>query len=106
MHHCISRQFVPQDNHFGVTTQAYPSILICVGNSFKLSDVSTLEFLLLDEGEKDVYRARFSVEIHGQVLRIDLPEYSGLAPLVENKDYLWLLEGYTEDFSLSQTWFA
>lgn len=97
---------VPQDNHFGVTTEAYPSILVYVGDNFERSDVNTLEFLLLDEGGEEVYCARFSVELQEQVLRIDLPEYAGLAPLVEGKDYLWLLEGFTEDFSLSETLFA
>ena len=97
---------VPQNNNFGVTTEAYPSILVYVSSYVEQADVDTLEFLLLDDEGNEVYRARFAVELTDQLLRIELPQHAGLAPLVEGKDYLWLLEGFTQDFTLSETLFT
>ena len=97
---------VPQSNNFGVTTAAYPSILVYVSDYAEQANVDTLEFLLLDDEGNEVYRARFAVELTGQLLRIDLPEHAGLAALEEGKDYLWLLEGFTQDFTLSETLFT
>jgi hypothetical protein len=97
---------VPQDHNFGVTTEAYPSFLVYVPEFASQPNVDTLEFLLLDEEGAEVYRARFNVNLENQVLRIDLPKFAGLSPLVEGQNYLWLLEGFTQDFSLSETLFA
>ncbi|AFY37369.1 protein of unknown function DUF928 [[Leptolyngbya] sp. PCC 7376] len=97
---------VPQNNNFGVTTEAYPSILVYVSNYVEEANVDTLEFLLLDDEGNEVYRARFAVELTDQLLRIELPKYAGLAPLEEGQDYLWLLEGFTQDFTLSETLFT
>ncbi|NJN71332.1 MAG: DUF928 domain-containing protein [Limnothrix sp. RL_2_0] len=97
---------VPQDHNFGVTTEAYPSFLVYVPEFTNQPNVDTLEFLLLDEEGAEVYRARFNVQLNNQVLRIDLPKFAGLSPLEEGKNYLWLLEGFTQDFSLSETLFA
>ncbi|OKH19085.1 DUF928 domain-containing protein [[Limnothrix rosea] IAM M-220] len=97
---------VPQNNNFGVTTAAYPSILVYVADYAEQANVDTLEFLLLDDEGNEVYRARFAVELTGQLLRIDLPKHAGLAALEEGKDYLWLLEGFTQDFTLSETLFT
>jgi hypothetical protein len=97
---------VPQNSNFGVTTAAYPSILVYVADYAEQANVDTLEFLLLDDEGNEVYRARFAVELTGQLLRINLPEHAGLAALEEGKDYLWLLEGFTQDFTLSETLFT
>lgn len=97
---------VPQSHNFGVTTSAYPSVLVYVSDYVKQTNVDTLEFLLLDEKGKEVYRARFAVDLDNQLLRIDLPQNSGLAPLEEGKDYLWLLEGFTQDLSLRESLFT
>jgi len=97
---------VPQDHNFGVTTEAYPSFLVYVPEFASQPNVDTLEFLLLDEEGAEVYRARFNVQLENKVLRIDLPKFAGLSPLIEGKNYLWLLEGFTQDFSLSETLFA
>ncbi|MGB2925489.1 MAG: DUF928 domain-containing protein [Limnothrix sp.] len=97
---------VPQDHNFGVTTEAFPSFLVYVPEFASQPNVDTLEFLLLDEEGSEVYRARFNVKLENQVLRVDLPKFAGLSPLEEGKNYLWLLEGFTQDFSLSETLFA
>ena len=97
---------VPQNHNFGVTTSAHPSILVYVSDYVSEANVDTLEFLLLDDEGNEVYRARFAVQLENQLLRIDLPRNAGLAALEEGKDYLWLLEGFTQDLSLTETLFT
>lgn len=92
---------VPQPSNFGVTTEAYPSFLIQAPMLADNPDLETLEFLLLDAEGEEIYRAKFDAEVQNSVLRIDLPKSAGLTALEEGKDYLWILEGFTKDFTLS-----
>lgn len=92
---------VPQPYNFGVTTEAYPSFLVQAPMLTENPDLESLEFLLLDAEGEEIYRAKFNAEVRNSVLRIDLPKYAGLTELEEGKDYLWILEGFTKDFTLS-----
>lgn len=92
---------VPQPYNFGVTTEAYPSFLVQAPMLEENPDLETLEFLLLDAEGEEIYRAKFEAEVQNSVLRIDLPKHAGLTELEEGKDYLWILEGFTKDFTLS-----
>lgn len=102
---------VPQDLDFGVTTEAYPSFFVYVPNLTADPRVETLEFSLVNDKGLEVYRASFAVELdrdilRNNILRIDLPAQAGLEPLAVGKDYVWLLQGFTEDLSLSDSLFA
>ncbi len=97
---------VPQELNFGVTTEAYPSFFVYVSNLQATPDVKTLEFSLMDDQGAEVYKASYAVDLEHNILRIDLPPQAGLAPLEIDKDYIWMVQGFTEDLSLSDTLFA
>lgn len=97
---------VPQPNNFGVTTAAYPSFLVYVPNFKTVADLDSLEFSLLDAQGEEIYRAKFAAAVTKNILRIDLPQDAGVMPLVQDKDYLWILEGFSQEFGLGNSLIA
>ncbi|NEP19422.1 MAG: DUF928 domain-containing protein [Leptolyngbya sp. SIO4C1] len=74
------------ENHLNVTAAAYPSLLFHVP---ALTTPQSVEFVLRNEADELVYDAMFETSDSGGIVRIDLAEADGLAPLRVGQNYRW-----------------
>jgi hypothetical protein len=73
------------DKNLGLTTSDTPTLFWYVPENA----ASAAEFILMDENDSEVYKARFRVTGEAGIISLSLPEEAGLPPLAVGKDYHW-----------------
>jgi hypothetical protein len=73
------------DQNLGLTTSSNPTLFWYVPEN----SATAAEFILMDDSDTEVYKARFQVTGEAGVISLSLPEAAGLPPLQVGKDYHW-----------------
>jgi hypothetical protein len=73
------------DKNLGLTTSDTPTLFWYVPENA----ASSAEFILMDDNDTEVYKARFRVTGEAGIISLSLPEEAGLPPLAVGKDYHW-----------------
>jgi hypothetical protein len=73
------------DKNLGLTTSDTPTLFWYVPENA----ASAAEFILMDDNDSEVYKARFRVTGEAGIISLSLPEEAGLPPLAVGKDYHW-----------------
>jgi Domain of Unknown Function (DUF928) len=73
------------DKNLGLTTSDTPTLFWYVPENA----ASAAEFILMDDNDTEVYKARFRVTGEAGIISLSLPEEAGLPPLAVGKDYHW-----------------
>jgi hypothetical protein len=73
------------DKNLGLTTSDTPTLFWYVPENA----ASAAEFILMDENDAEVYKARFRITGEAGIISLSLPEDAGLPPLTVGKDYHW-----------------
>lgn len=76
---------VPETN-LGLTVADYPTFFFYVPES---PIPTTVEFVLLDDSDRQVYETSFMTTGTGGVIDLSLPPNAGLPPLTTGKNYHW-----------------
>lgn len=74
------------ENNLGLTVADYPTFFFYVPES---PIPKTVEFVLLDDGDRQVYETSFMTAGTGGVINLSLPVNAGLPPLTIGKNYHW-----------------
>ena len=87
---------MPQDNHFGQTVSPYPTFYWYVPEV----TAQAAEFVLMDEGDNEVYTVKFQLQPtdQGGLISLSLPERAGLAPLEMGQNYHWYFSLLCDEF--------
>jgi hypothetical protein len=73
------------DKNLGLTTSTTPMLFWYVPENA----ATAAEFILMDDTDAEVYKARFRVTGEAGIISLSLPEDAGLPPLQVGKDYHW-----------------
>jgi hypothetical protein len=73
------------DKNLGLTTSNTPTLFWYVPENA----ATAAEFILMDDSDTEVYKARFQVTGEAGIISLSLPEEAGLPPLEVGKDYHW-----------------
>lgn len=76
---------ITPESNIGLTLVPYPTFFWYVPENY----AKALEFVLVDEGEKEVYKTTFAPTGSAGVISLSLPATIGLAPLKVAKPYRW-----------------
>lgn len=74
-------------NNLGVTVAGYPTLFFYVPTT---STPTTLEFVLQDEDESEIYEKTFTTPGTGGIIKVSLPASATLPPLAVGKKYRWV----------------
>lgn len=74
------------ENNLGLTVADYPTFFFYVPES---PIPTTVEFVLLDDSDRQVYETSFMTAGTGGVINLSLPANAGLPPLTIGKNYHW-----------------
>lgn len=80
---------VVPDNTFGVTLKSHPTFLFYLPPITTGATPPSVEFVIRDLDDNDIYKARFTTAGSGGIASITLPENSGVKGLELNRDYRW-----------------
>jgi len=73
------------DKNFGQTLSSYPTWFWYVPQT----SAQAAEFVLLDNTNREVYKATFQIASNPGIISLTLPAHSNLAPLSVGQDYHW-----------------
>lgn len=76
---------VPKSN-LGLTVSPYPTFFFFIPQTIS---PQTVEFVLLDDNEHQIYRTTFISSGASGIINLSLPAKSGLPPLATGKNYHW-----------------
>ncbi|MCU0565031.1 MAG: DUF928 domain-containing protein [Oculatellaceae cyanobacterium Prado106] len=73
------------DKNLGLTTSTTPTLFWYVPEN----SANAAEFILMDDQDNEIYKARFQITGEAGIISLSLPEEAGLPPLQVGKDYHW-----------------
>ncbi len=76
-------------NNFGATTADYPTLFFYVPQLSSQASSPTLEFVLQDENEQELYKANFKPTTKAGIFSVTIPSNKEIKPLQVGSSYHW-----------------